>query len=113
MRSSLGNRRELAAETPLPKQVFEPNTVEYRYQYDQRSNWTQETATHPLESSVYSTVLATFLRITALLGVSEQRGLGVYSCSDKASALEQESDMGRFAQTWNGWERSAVCDDAK
>ena len=49
MRSSLGNRRELAAETPLPKQVFEPNTVEHRYQYDQHSSWTQETASHRSE----------------------------------------------------------------
>jgi len=56
MRSSLGNRRELAAETPLPKQVFEPNMVGHRYQYDQHGNWTQETTTHRSESNEYSTV---------------------------------------------------------
>jgi len=43
-------------ETPLPKQVFEPNIVEYRYEYDQRGNWTRETTTHRSESGEYSTV---------------------------------------------------------
>jgi len=43
-------------ETPLPKQVFEPSIVEYRYEYDQNGNWTQETAVHRSESGENSTV---------------------------------------------------------
>jgi YD repeat-containing protein len=46
----------IPAETPLPKQVFEPNIVEYRYEYDQHGNWTQETTTHRSESHEYSAV---------------------------------------------------------
>jgi YD repeat-containing protein len=48
---------EAVPEAPsLPKLVLEPNTVEYRYKYDQHRNWTERTTVHRSESNQYSTV---------------------------------------------------------
>jgi len=40
----------------LPKPVLEPNITEYRYEYDQHGNWTQETTVHRSGSNESSTV---------------------------------------------------------
>jgi hypothetical protein len=46
----------LPGASSLPKLVLEPKITEYRYEYDQHGNWTQETAVHRSGSNEYSIV---------------------------------------------------------